>query len=470
MPWRQLGISRCMEASTARKPPILVVDDDAGLLASIHAVLVGAGFQEPILLSEGTKALNTIAQGEFRLVLLDLMMPDADGMTLLREIKTQHPHLECIVFTAMDDVETAIQAVRYGAYDYLVKGQNNERLVITISRALERFALRQERRLLSGRSSFQDLRHPEAFADFIARDPSMALVFRQAEAVAPTDYSVVITGESGTGKEMLARALHRLSNRAEAPFIAVNMAAFNRGLFEDEFFGHIRGAYTHAVSAKKGFLEEAQGGTLFLDEITELDLALQGKLLRVIEEKELYRLGSTRLRNIDVRFIAATNRDIHQEIGAGRFRADLFYRLNTCNITLPPLRSRPQDIIPLAEHFLRTHASRLGKSIRRLSAELKTCLQAHTYPGNIRELQNIIAAAALVEEGDRLGLAAAAAGLPVPADSVEEGTEPLLSLAELERRHIRRVLNACRGDRAKAAGILGINPSTIYRKIKRLGL
>ncbi len=459
-----------MVAPTAKKTPILVVDDDPGLLTSIHAVLVGAGFQEPMLIAEGAKTLETIAQGDFRLVLLDLMMPDADGMALLREIKGRHPHIECIVFTAMDDVETAIQAVRYGAYDYLVKGQNNERLVITISRALERFALHQERRLLSGRSSFQDLKHPEAFGDFIAADPSMAVVFRQTEAVAPTDYSVVVTGESGTGKEMLARALHRLSNRAEAPFIAVNMAAFNRGLFEDEFFGHIRGAYTHAVSAKKGFLEEAQGGTLFLDEITELDLALQGKLLRVIEEKELYRLGSTRLRNIDVRFIAASNRDIHQEIDARRFRADLFYRLNTCNIMLPPLRARPQDIIPLAEHFLHMHASRLGKSIRGLSAALEARLQNYAFPGNIRELQNIIAAAVLVEESDRLELASVAAGLPAPTDTAEETAEALVSLAELERRHIRRVLAACRGDRTKAAEILGVNPSTVYRKIKRLGL
>ncbi len=459
-----------MNDRASKETPILVVDDDVGLLTSIHAVLVGAGFQEPALLSEGARTLATIDQGNFRLVLLDLMMPDADGMALLREIKSRHPHLECVVFTAMDDVETAIQAVRLGAYDYLVKGQNNERLVITISRALERFALRQERRLLTSRPSFKDLKYPEAFSDFIATDPSMALVFRQVEAVAPTEYSVVITGESGTGKEMLARALHRLSNRAEAPFIAVNMAAFNRGLFEDEFFGHIRGAYTHAVSAKKGFLEEAQGGTLFLDEITELDLALQGKLLRVIEEKELYRLGSTRLRNIDVRFIAATNRDIQQTIAQGRFRADLFYRLNTCNITLPPLRHRPQDIVPLAEHFLREHASHQGKPIRGLSADLKVRLERYTFPGNIRELQNIIAAAVLVEEGNRLHRAAVGASLPDTAPASDREADPLLPLAEVERRHIQRVLEATQGDRAKAASILGINPSTVYRKIKRLGI
>ncbi len=459
-----------MGALQAKKTPILVVDDDVGLLTSIHAVLVGAGFPEPVLLAEGSQTLEAVEEGGFHLVLLDLMMPDADGMELLREIKSRHPYIECIVFTAMDDVETAIQAVRYGAYDYLVKGQNNERLVITINRALERFTLRQERRLLASRPTFDDLKNPQAFSDFIARDPSMALVFRQVEAVAPTDYSVVISGESGTGKEMLARVLHRLSNRDAAPFIAVNMAAFSQGLFEDEFFGHIRGAYTHALSAKKGFLEEAQGGTLFLDEITELDLALQGKLLRVIEEKELYRLGSTQLRHIDVRFIAATNRDIHREIKQGRFRADLFYRLNTCNIPLPPLRSRPLDIIPLAEHFLRVHATRLGKSIEGLSSSLKARLQRHAFPGNIRELQNTIAAAVLVEESAWLDLASVEATLPEAADASGDDPDLFLPLAEVERRHIQRVLEATQGDRARAAKILEIDPSTVYRKIKRLGL
>ncbi|MBL0714034.1 MAG: sigma-54-dependent Fis family transcriptional regulator [Desulfosarcina sp.] len=459
-----------MESIPSNETPILVVDDDVGLLTSIHAVLVGAGFPEPALLSQGRKTLETIEQGNFRLVLLDLMMPDADGMELLRAIKSHRPHLECIVFTAVDDVETAIQAVRFGAYDYLVKGQNNEKLVITINRALERFALRQERRLRASRPSFAALKHPQAFRNFIAVDPSMALVFRQVEAVAPTDYSVVITGESGTGKEMLARTLHRLSNRSEAPFIAVNMAAFSRGLFEDEFFGHIRGAYPHAVSAKKGFLEEAQEGTLFLDEITELDHSLQGKLLRVIEEKELYRLGSTQLRNIDVRFIAATNRDIRREIEQGRFRADLFYRLNTCNLPLPPLRERRQDIIPLAEHFTQTHAARMGKPIRGLAPELEERLAQYEFPGNIRELQNIIATAVLVEETDQLLPASVQAALPEPAESLNVHRDKLLSLAEIERRHIHRVLRACEGDRTKAAEILGVNPSTVYRKIKRLGI
>ena len=449
--------------------PILVIDDDTGLLTSIHAVLVGAGFPEPALLSDGRQALEIVKSEEIQLVLLDLMMPDIDGMEILKAIKSHYPMVECIVFTAVDDIQTAIEAVRHGAYDYLVKGLNNEKLIITINHALERYNLRQDRNLLAERHSFSDLRHPDAFSSLITRDDVMAMVFRQVEAAAPTDYSVLITGESGTGKEMLAKVLHRLSNRKEASFLPVNMAAFAGSLFEDEFFGHAKGAYTNAIGDKKGFLEEAQGGSLFLDEISELDLSLQGKLLRVIEEKELYRLGSTRLRNVDVRFIAATNRDILQEIDQGRFRADLFYRLNTCAIKLPPLRERRGDILPLARFFLKKHAARNGKTIHDLAPELSDRLKGYDFPGNVRELQNIIASAVLVETTDCLQPVSVATQLPEPFPA-ETADKALLTLAEVERRHIQGVLEATQGDRVHAAEILGINLSTVYRKIKRYEL
>ena len=452
-----------------KETPILVVDDDTGLLTSIHAVLVGAGFPEPALLSDGRAALDLIAGHGFKLVLLDLMMPDIDGMDLLRTVKSRHPQVECIVFTAVDDVETAIEAIRHGAYDYLVKGQNNEKFILTVNHALERYNLRHERNLLAQDQTFADLRHPEAFEGLMTRDKAMATVFRQVEAVAPTDYSVVISGESGTGKEMLAKVIHRLSNRAGAPFVPVNMAAFSGSLFEHEFFGHTRGAYTNAVGDRKGFLEEAQGGSLFLDEITELDLALQGKLLRVIEEKELYRLGSTRLRSVDVRFIAATNRHVPEEVEGGRFRADLFYRLNTCHIHLPPLRARRADVLPLARHFLKVHAAQNAKTLNDLSPELARRLESYDFPGNVRELQNIIASAVIVETADRLR----PASVSLPAASLAPEAhdhEDLPTLTEVERRHIRRVLDATGGDRAAAAEILGVNLSTVYRKIKRYGL
>jgi DNA-binding NtrC family response regulator len=458
-----------MELLPDKNTPILVIDDDTGLLTSIHAVLVGAGFPEPALLSDGRQALDLIKKHDFQLVLLDLMMPDIDGMEILKSVKSHFPHVECIVFTAVDDVETAIEAVRHGAYDYLVKGLNNEKLILTINHALERYSLRQERSLLTQHQTFADLKHPEAFQSLITRDSTMATVFRQVEAIAPTDYSVLISGESGTGKEMLAKVIHQLSNRSDAPFLPVNMAAFSGSLFEDEFFGHTKGAYTNALGEKKGFLEEAQGGSLFLDEITELELALQGKLLRVIEEKELYRLGSTRLRNVDVRFIAATNRDILLEIKKKRFRADLFYRLNTCTITLPPLRERRDDILFLADHFLKIHAARNGKIINNIAPDLAQRLMAYDFPGNVRELQNIIASAVLVEPADMLRPESIAIPLPPPAAKKIEN-DTLLSLDQMERHHIRKVLEATQGDRARAAGILGINLSTVYRKIKRYGL
>ena len=458
-----------MKSIPEKNPPILVIDDDTGLLTSIHAVLVSAGFPEPALLSDGQQALELIQKGDFHFVLLDLMMPDIDGMEILKAIKTHFPHIECVVFTAVDDVETAIEAVRHGAYDYLVKGINNEKLILTINHALERFSLRQERRLLAHRQTFADLKHPEAFTSLVTQDDAMAMVFRQVEAIAPTDYNVLIAGESGTGKEMLAKIIHQLSTRADHPFLPVNMAAFSGSLFEDEFFGHAKGAYTNAMGEKKGFLEEAQGGSLFLDEITELELSLQSKLLRVIEEKELYRLGSTRLRNVDVRFIAATNRGIEVEIKNGGFRADLFYRLSTCTITLPPLRNRRDDILPLAGYFLKIHADRNGKTIHQIAPDLEQRLRAYDFPGNVRELQNIIASAVLVEPTDMLHLESL--GIPLPPPKTENADPyPLLPLDELERQHIQNVLKATRGDRAKAARILGINLSTVYRKIKRYSL
>jgi transcriptional regulator with PAS, ATPase and Fis domain len=287
--------------------------------------------------------------------------------------------------------------------------------------------------------------------------------------VAGTDYSVVISGESGTGKEMLARVIHRLSNRSNAPFYAVNMASFSKTIFEDEFFGHTKGAYTDAAHEKIGFFEAASGGTLFLDEITELDPSLQGKLLRVIEERELYRLGSTEIRNVDVRIIAATNRDINEEILQGSFRSDLYYRINMYNIKVPPLRERKKDILPIARHFLKTHASANDKIIRTLEPELEQRLLQYSYPGNVRELENIIAAAVLQEKGKTLTLATTLNLLPYEGPERRKNVE-LLTLEEIEKRHIEKVLEITGGNRPKAAKILGVNVSTVYRKVEKYGL
>ena len=447
--------------------PILIVDDDAGLLLSIKATLMSAGMPEPALLSDSRQALEWVRKRRFHLVLLDLNMPHLNGLALLRQIKQEFPDIECVIVTATDEAATAVEALKYGAYDYLVKPLNSEKLMIIIDRALERYNLRHELALFERKQSFTDLSKPEAFGDMVVEDDAMALVFRQVEVVAPTDYSVVFTGESGTGKEMLAKIVHQLSNRVNMPFLAVNMAAFSKTVFEDEFFGHTKGAYTDAQAEKMGFFEAAHGGTLFLDEIAELETSLQSKLLRVLEERELYRLGSTQVRDVDVRIISATNQDINARVQAREFRADLFYRLNTYSIAIPPLRQRRNDILPLARHFLKRHASRNNKAIEDLSPDLCARLQVYPFPGNVRELENIIAAAVLLERGGVLQ-SSSVQGLTACTPEPESRTEAMPTLSELEKSHILKVLRATGGNRIKTAKILGINPTTVYRKIEKL--
>jgi DNA-binding NtrC family response regulator len=455
-----------MESIPAKQTPVLVVDDDEGLLLSIKATLVSAGLPEPALVSDSRNALGLMRTHHFQLVLLDLMMPYLNGIEVLEQIKSEFPDSECVIVSASDEVATAVQAMTLGASDYLVKPLNSEKLIALVNRSLEKYSLQDELARFGRQRVFAELKNPEAFAGLVAEDESMALVFHQVEAVAGTDYSVVINGESGTGKEMLARVIHNLSNRSKAPFYAVNMASFSKTIFEDEFFGHAKGAYTDASSDRRGFFEAAHGGTLFLDEITELDPSLQAKLLRVIEEREFYRLGSTEIRNVDVRIIAATNRDINEEIIKGRFRADLFYRINMYNIKIPPLRERKNDILPLAKHFLNLHSKANNKKIRDLSPELAERLLQCSFLGNVRELENMIAAAVLLEKGKTLTLASARNLLPYNGPERRKNVE-LLTLDELERRHIERVLEATGGNRPKAAKILGINVSTVYRKLEK---
>jgi DNA-binding NtrC family response regulator len=458
-----------MESIPQKHTPVLVVDDDEGLLLSIKATLISAGLPEPALVSDSRRVTELLRLQRFQLVLLDLMMPLLGGMEVLQQIKEEWPETDCVIVSAMDDVTTAVQAMNSGACDYLVKPLNSEKLVALVQNHLERYRLRDELARLGRKKIFENLKNPEAFGRMIAEDESMALVFHQIEAVAGTDYSVVINGESGTGKEMMARVIHQLSRRSAAPFYAVNMASFSKTLFEDEFFGHAKGAYTDAGGERRGFFEAANGGTLFLDEITELDPSLQAKLLRVIEEREFYRLGSTEVRNVDVRIIAATNRDIADEIIKGRFRADLFYRINTYNIKIPPLRERKKDILPLARYFLKLHAGANKKKVADLAPDLCERLLDYEFPGNVRELENMIAAAVLLEKGKRLSLDAARTLLPYEGPERRKHVE-LVTLEELERRHIERVLEATGGNRPRAARILGINVSTIYRKLEKLNL
>jgi len=446
--------------------PILIVDDDIGLLTSLKTTLVSAGLSEPALISKSSTVIPCLNEQRFQLIILDLMMPDMDGIELLQKIKTHHPQTECILLTAIDDTSAAVRAIKYGAYDYLVKPVDREKLVLTINRALERYSLKQGLRLMGSENSFADLNDPDAFKDIIAGDEEMARVFHQVETVAPTDYSVVITGESGTGKEMIARVIHGLSKRNTFPFVAVNMAAFSNSLFEDEFFGHAKGAFTDAREDKHGFFEQAQEGTIFLDEIADLAPTLQVKLLRVLQEGELYRIGSTRARAIDVRIICATNQNIATRINAGHFRADLFHRLNAYSIHLQPLRRRKKDILPLAAHFLKRHAAANEKQIASIAPDLERVLTAYAYPGNVRELENLIAAAVLAEKSRTLTLASLQAPEFAHGAPGTVSTDTTHTLAFVQRQHILRVLEDSKGNRTQAAITLGIGLRTLQRKLK----
>ncbi|MFZ2631262.1 MAG: sigma-54 dependent transcriptional regulator [Desulfosalsimonadaceae bacterium] len=445
--------------------PLLAVDDDTGLLLSVKASLMSAGMPEPALASDSREVIDLIKKYPFQLILIDLIMPHIDGIALLEMIKNEAPHVECIIITAIDEVSTAVQAMKFGAYDYLVKPLQTEKLLISVKNALEKYELRQNLNLFEQSHTFSSLKHPEAFKEMVAQDEAMALILHQAETYGYNDYNLMITGETGVGKEVLAHAVHRLSIRSTGPFIAISMPSLSKTLFEDEVFGHSKGAYTGANSEKKGFFEEAQGGTLFLDEISEMSLEMQAKLLRVIQERELYRVGSTQARAVDARIISATNRDIREEVEKGNFRRDLMYRLNVCHIHIPPLRQRRKDILPLALHFLNIHSKQTGKTINSISPDVLQALMNYAFPGNVRELENIIASSVLDEKGETLSLSSIGSlKNHVPAGS--HANEAILPLSELEKNHIRSVLELTEGNRTHAASILGISSRTLQRKLK----
>ncbi|MCG8634925.1 MAG: sigma-54 dependent transcriptional regulator [Desulfobacterales bacterium] len=458
-----------MKSIPERKTPILIVDDDTGFLLTIKEVLVSAGMPEPALVSDSREVMALLREYRFKFVLLDLLMPHLSGMDLLTRIKSEFYDTECVMVTASDDIATAVSAMKDGAYDYLTKPVQYEKLVILIQRALERYCLRQGLSLYERKNTRGDLTDPSAFSDMVATDHAIIRVLRQVEMVAPTEYSVVITGESGTGKEMLARKIHELSNRSEGPFVALNMGAVSETLFTDELFGHTKGAYTGAAKERQGFFESAGGGTLFLDEITDLDITLQAGLLRVIQEKEYYRVGSTRSRDVDVRILVATNRDIFEEIKQKRFREDLFHRLNMFHIDIPPLRERRGDILPLAHLFLTQYTKETMKQITKISPDFSDYLMAQDYPGNIRELKNIIASAVLREKTDTLTLKSLG-GTSQPdisqsADNLGEDRS-LWRLDQVEKEHILAVLAKTGDNRTRAAKILGIGRKTLLRKLK----
>lgn len=451
---------------------ILVIDDDKAVLNYFLVLLLQAARFEVEALSDSTKAFETIDAGRFDLLLLDMDMPGVTGKEVLQHVQRNHPEMEVVIITGVEDVELAVESMKMGAYDYLCKPVDDNRLLTTLDRALERSRLRGEIDRLRDRISLEGLRHKEEFRGILTQDRKFLRTLRKVEQIAESDNNVLIWGESGTGKELVARAIHRIGRRRDKPFVAVNAGTFASELFASEFFGHDKGAFTGAAQAKAGLIEEADGGILLLDEIGELALPVQSKLLRVLQSGEYFRLGSTRERGADVRIIASTNKDLETEIEHGRFRRDLYYRLNISSIYLSPLRERRGDVELLACHFLEKHGKLNDKAIDGISDDVMGLLGAYDYPGNVRELENILASAVVLENGRTLGRnslpaylvkAVTRAGPSVPRDVRK-------TLDELEAEHIRIVLDHTGGNRTAAAAILGISRVGLLAKMRKFGI
>ncbi len=440
---------------------VLVVDDEEGIRTFIAEVLGGDGLQVT-LAEDGGRAAEILEQRTFHLLVTDLKMPRLDGMTLLRRTRSDHPAMEVIVLTAHGTVSTAVEAMKLGAFDYLSKPLSGpDELRLVVARALERRRLRDDRQ--RARS------HLPAPVRLMARDPATVALAEQIRKVGPTDATVLVLGESGTGKEVVARQLHLESRRRESPFVAVNCGALSESLLESELFGHEKGAFTGAAALHRGRFELADGGTLFLDEIAELKPALQVKLLRVLQERRFERVGGTRTVEVDVRVVAATNRDVGAEMQAGRFREDLFHRLAVFPITVPPLRERRADLLPLAAELLAEIRARMGKPSLHIDETGLRSLEAYGWPGNVRELANVLERAAILADGDEISAAELGLRTRLPT-----GASPGLlldgTLQDLEKEAIRRVLAANGGHRKRTAAHLGIGLRTLYDKLKEYGL
>jgi two-component system, NtrC family, response regulator HydG len=443
---------------------LLIVDDEPSARSTLALLLRKRGHR--VLEADGLAATTKrLGEDAFDLVVTDLRMPDGDGLDVLRAVKAQAPQTEVILLTAYAGWKSAKEAIRLGALDYFEKGEDPDELYHRIDKALAERALRRENENLR-----EQLRERYGRPGLVAHSPAMHGVLDLVERVAPTDATLLIRGESGTGKEVIAKAVHHASPRAGRPFVAVNCGAVPETLLESELFGFTRGAFTGAVAGKLGLFEEAHGGTLLLDEIAEMPAALQVKLLRVLQSGEIRRLGATQVAIIDVRVIAATNRDLAAMIADGSFREDLFYRLNVIEVVLPPLRERREDIPALAEHFMARAARKLGRDIR-LSADAVERLLRYPWPGNVRELENAIERAAILARGDAVG----AEDLPPHvAAGLVLGPSPVLprqtTLAETERDHILTTLERFGRNHSAAAEALGIGRTTLWRKLKEYGL
>ncbi len=444
---------------------LLVVDDDPNVRKVLVAQLKDAGFKVEEAQS-GQEANRLIDRRAYDVIICDLVMEGVSGIDVLMHSKRVNPDVEVIMLTAFGSVESAVQALQSGAFHYITKPHNREELIVTVQRALEQNRLRLRLRALE-----RQMREQFGVENIVTVNPQMQQLIKTAISVAHTESNVLITGESGTGKELIAGLIHSMSSVADKPFVAVNCGGIPESLLESELFGHVKGAFTGAISTKRGLVEEADGGTLFLDEVAEMNPTLQVKLLRFIQNGEFRRVGENEVRRVKVRIIAATNKDLQQAMEAGEFREDLYYRLSVIPLHIPPLRERREDISLLAQHFVKLFANRLDKPIRGISKDALNALMQYHWPGNVRELMNAIEHGVALSSGDMLELKDLPPHITQP---VTDDTIPLAeskgTLEDIEKSYILKVLQETGWNQKQACRILGLSKATLYRRLKKYGI